>query len=771
MRRLVPFACLLLTACPDPVPPTDAGTDAALAPIDAGPPPPPPPSSRVALPLIQHVDPFLGTGGSGYNDLGNAYPGPTRPYGMVRPGPDTQEMGGAPGFTHCAGYAASDDFINGFSHTRMHGTGTPSYGNLGVMPVPAMEPAFTDQTGHMSRWSDAVASPGYYAVTLERGSIRAELTSTDRVAVHRYTFGEGPQAILFDVGHRLSSDNSVIDGAIDIDTATGEITGFARTTGGYSARFGGQPIWFVARANRPIASHGTWRDDVLTDGGTEAAGGRTGAWITFDPSGGRSVVLEVAISYVDVPGARANLAAESRAFDFDAARADSEAVWEQWLGRAIIEAREEHDFRRFYTALYHVLLMPTLATDVDGRYRGLDQEVHDAVGYRYYTDFSMWDTYRTLHPLLTLLYPEVQLDFLRSLTAMAADGGAIDRWPCGIGYTGGMIGDPAAIVMADSWQKGLTDFDLRTAYDALHRSAFGRASERFEGRGNAETYDRLGYVPIEAGGWSTSETLEFAYADAAMAVLADALGETAHAARYRERAGNWRNTWDPEVQFFSGRHEDGRFFEHFVEDAWQDYFSEGNAWQYLWLVPHDVDGLAAHMGGRDAMLGRLRRFFEQSLTERRNFLPPTWYWHGNEPDLHASYLFTALGEPAEAGRWVRWVARDWYGDGPTGLAGNDDAGTLSAWLVFTTLGFFPLAGGDDYLIGSPLATRAELAIDDGVFVIEAPDASDARPSVAGVRLDGEVLETFRVPHAAIRAGGHAHAPDGRVGPRQTPLSA
>ncbi len=750
MRRLVPLVVLVALGCDGSVAVPDGGTDAgATDPVDAGPPPPPRPAVR---PLIQHVDPFLGTGGSGYNDLGNAYPGPARPYGMVHPGPDTQEMGGAPGFTHCAGYAASDDFINGFSHTRMHGTGTPSYGNLGVMPVPGMEAVFTDQVGHMSRYADAIASPGYYAATLERGGIRAELTTTDRVAVHRYTFGAGPQTILFDIGHRISSDNSANDGEIHVDAATGEITGFARTTGGYSSRFGGQPIWFVARANRPFTSHGVWQDDVLRPGEGDATGPETGAWIDFDPSGGDTVVLEVAISFVDVEGARANLAAESRDFDFDAVRADAEAVWEAWLGRAVIEARHDHDFTRFYTALYHALLMPTLAMDVDGRYRGLDQEVHQADGFRYYTDFSLWDTYRTLHPLLTLLYPETQLDFLRSLTRMAADGGAMPRWPLGIGYTGGMIGDPAAIVMADSVAKGLTDFDLRTAYDALRRSAFGRASERYAGRGNAEQYTALGYMPVEAGGWSCSETLEFAYADAAMVTLAEALGEDADVPIFEDRAGWWRNTWDPARGFFVGRHEDGRFVDAFVDDAWQEYYSEGTAWQYLWLVPHDVDGLAEHMGGRDAMLERLRHFFAESRRERRTFLPPTWYWHGNEPDLHAGYLFTALGAPEETGEHVRWIARDWYGDGPTGLAGNDDAGTLSAWYVFTTLGFFPLAGEDDYLIGSPLATRAELTIGDGVFVVEAPDASDQRPSVRAATLDGALLEGHRLPHASIRPG-------------------
>lgn len=749
VRRALLFA-VLLCACSGGSE-TDAGADAG-GPTDAGPPPPPPPSTRAPEPLIGNVDPFIGTGGIGFNDIGSTFPGPQRPFGMVRVGPDTGEVGSAPGFTHCAGYASSDSFITGLSHTRMHGTGISDYGHIALMPVPAMEDAFVSQDGYMSRFSDETASPGYYAATLERGAIRVELSSTDRVAIHRYTFASGPQAVIVDVGHTMSDDVMVVAGEVQIDTAAREVRGMAHISGGYSGRFGGQPIYFVARFDRAFASSGTFEDGARTEGGTSAVGGASGAWVAFDPAAGSNVVAEVAISFVDVAGALANLDAETSGHDFDAVRAESERIWEEWLSRVHIEARYEHDFVRFYTALYHALLMPTLAMDVDGRYRGLDAQIHDAVGYRYYTDFSLWDTYRTLHPFLTLVYPEVQLDFLRSLAAMAADGGAMPRWPLGIGYTGGMLGDPAAIVMADSWVKGLTDFDLRGSYDALRRSAFGVASPTFGGRGNAEVYDRLGYVPIEAGGGSASQTLEFAYADFGMAILADALGEGADAARFRERAGSWGNTYDPASGFFTGRHEDGSFAESFREDRWQDYYAEGNARQYLWLVPHDLDGLAELMGGRDVMLDRLRTFFEESARERRTAAPPKWYWQGNEPDIHASFLFTAMGEAAEGGRWSRWVARDWYGDGPTGLPGNDDAGTMSAWLAFATIGVFPIAGEEHYLIGSPLATRTELAIGGGVFVIEAPDASDTAAALSSATLDGASLPDYRLSHAAIVPG-------------------
>lgn len=733
-----------------PSPDADAGVDrdggADAGRVDAG---PPPPSAPAAPPLVQYVDPFLGTGGSGYNDLGSAFPGPQRPFGMVRPSPDTMEPGGAPVFTHCAGYAFDDDFITGFSQTRMHGTGIADYGHVALLPVPEMEDAFVTQEGAMTRKSDEEASPGYYAVTLERGEIRAELTATERVALHRYTFGDGPQAVLVDVGHHLANDVEVVDGSVTVDPDAREVYGMARVDGGYSGRFGGVRMYFVARFDRAFEGFGTWEGEARREGVAEAIGARSGAWVRFGADA-EAVEVAVAMSFVDLEGARANLDAELT--DFETARTETEAAWETLLGRVRIEGRDPGFFRRFYTALYHSLLMPTLATDVDGRYRGLDDAIHTADGFTYYTDFSLWDTYRTLHPLLTLLYPEIQLDFLRSLTAMAVDGGAMPRWPLGHGYTGGMLGEPAAIVMADSWRKGLTDFDLRAAYDAMRRGAFGEASPAFGGRGHAEVYDRLGYVPVETGGWSTSKTMEFAYADGALAHLAEALSEDADAVRFRERAGSWRNTFDPERGMFVGRHEDGSFVSEFREDRWQEFYSEGNARQYLWLVPHDVPGLVEQLGGREPFLATLRNFFEQSARERRNFTPPEWYWHGNEPDMHAAYLFTAVGEPAESARWVRWVADAFYGDGPTGLPGNDDGGTMSAWYVFSGLGFFPFAGGDDYLLGSPRVTRAELTIDGGTFVIEAAEASERAPIVATAELDGAPLEDLRLPHAVVRPG-------------------
>ena len=732
----------------DAGPSADAGADARA---DAG---PPPPSRPAEAPLVQWVDPFIGTGGLGFG-VGSAFPGPQRPFGMVRPGPDTTAPDGAPGFNHCAGYWYDDPLIRGFSHTRMHGTGIADYGAVGIMPTVGMTADKTSHLGYRSAFSHDTeeASPGYYAVTLDDPNVRVELTAADYTAFHRYTFdaSAGTDAtVLIDAGYFMA-DLDIVDGAVTVDPTTREIHGFSHFTGGYSGRFGGMPVHFVARFSRDFAAHGVWKAGTLFAGETMRTGNDSGAWVTFDAGADPVVEVAVAVSFIDVAHARANLDAEI-APGFDGTRTATVAAWEEALARAEIEGRSERDFRIFYTALYHALLMPTLASESDGSYRGLDGEVHVADGFRYYTDFSLWDTYRTQHPLLVLLYPEYQTDMLRSLVAMANDGGYMPRWPLGIGYTGGMVGDSANVVFGDSVLKGVTDFDQRAAYDAMRRQAMEPSPDGapYGGRSGIADYMALGYVPIEAGGSSASHTLEFAYDDYALAALAEALGETADAAMFRERAGNWRNLWEPEQQFLLGRHRDGTFPADVDPFVWTDFYAEGTAWQYVWFVPHDLEGLAEVMGGRDAFLGRLGMFFEQS--ERRPYMPfspGTWYWHGNEPDLHAPWIFAALDDWDGAARWVRWAAELHYGDGPDGLPGNDDAGTMSAWYVFAALGVFPIAGTDVYLLASPIFTRATLHLPAGDFTIDAPDASERAIYVESATLNGAPLDRPRLVHADL----------------------
>lgn len=753
---------LALAACGDDAAPTpdaalDAGVDLGT---DLG---PPPPARAAGLPLTQWVDPRIGTGGVGFS-VGNAYPGPQRPFGMVKPGPDTSSDGGAASFYHCAGYYAEDDEIFGFSHTRMQGVGIVDYGAIAVMPITGMSASRIPRAGHTATFSkdSEAASPGYYAVTLDGATaaepaVRVELTATEHVALHRWTWAAGADAVaLFDIAHSFGpiGDVTITDGGITVDTVAGEVSGFAYFVGGYSGRFGGAPVYFVARFSQPIARHGVWKAGVLVEGEDARLGGDTGAYVGFDVTSGEPVEAAVAISFVDVAHARANLAAEQATIDFDATRTATEASWEAMLSRVEIAGRTERDFRLFYSALYRVSLMPTLMTDVDGSYRGMDRAVHVATGYRYYSDFSLWDTFRTLHPLLALLYPEYQTDFLKSLAQMAIDGGYIDSWPMADGYTGGMVGESAAIVFADSLAKGLDDFDLRAAYDSMRETAMGPTppGSRYGGRGGIEDYIALGYIPVDAGGSSVSMALEYAYDDWALARMAAALGETADVAMFDARAGNWRNHLDPLTGYLIGRNRDGTFPIVESTTSWSDWYAEGNVMQYTYYVPQDLPGLAEALGGRETLLADLEQLFVLTRSARRGLAPDRFYWQGNEPDLHYAWTFAALGRPEGTQRWTRWIAENRYGDGPDGLPGNDDAGTMSAWLIYAMSGFYTLAGAPDYIVGSPMLTTVRMHLPGGDFTVEAPEASAGAMYVRDAMLDGVPLTRARFTHAEVADG-------------------
>lgn len=765
---LIPLALAACTSDPvlDDAGAPDVGPSGDAPVIDAAPPPEPRPA---VAPLSAYVDPFTGTGGITFNDIGSVHPGPQMPFGMIRPGPDTTNaMGAAPGFTHCSGYHADDEFVSGFSHVRMHGIGINDQTVVAFMPSIGFGPALASRDGLRSHFdpSRERATVSSYATVLDDArfagrEITVELTAARRAAVSRVRFPEGTRdmpvdaSIVFDLSH-AQPDVDVTAGAIRVLPEAREVEGEVTFRGGYSGRFGGMTVYFVARFNRPFASFGTWAppatgasEGTLTEGGTERTAPDGGAYLRFDVASDREVRVAVAISYLDIARARANLDAEAADVDFIRLAGNLERTWEDLLSQVELEGRSERDFRIFYTALYHAFFMPTLATEADGHYRGIDGLEHVADGFTYYTDFSLWDTYRTMHTLVALLAPDVQRDFVRSLIAMGQQRGTYPRWPLGTGETGGMLGDPAVIVIADSYLRGITDFDLRAAYEVALASA---DADPPGGRGNMESYLRLGYVSADTGGSSASETLEFAYADDAVGVLASALGETEAAARFTSRGRNYRNIYDEAQGFFVGRREDGSFVT-VDPDRWQDVYAEGNAWQYLWLAPHDVEGLAETLGGTSAALARLDTFFEESYRERRGAGPPRWYWQGNEPDIHAPYLFALWGDRARTARAASWARAVHFGLGPRGLPGNDDSGTMSAWYVFSALGFFPIAGTEDFVLGSPLFTRATLHLPGGDLVIDAPNASDQAIYPTRVTLDRVAIEGATVPHARLAGGG------------------
>ncbi len=748
-------ACGPAVVAPPPPPPPDPGLPSCWepAPLDDASP------LAATAPFARYVDPHIGTGGVGFG-VGSAFPGPQRPFGMARPGPDTRQAGGAVSFLHCSGYAYEDPYIYGFSQTRMHGTGIVDYGTLGLMPTLGMSPEKTTAEGRMQAYShdDEDASPSSYEVTLGDG-IGVGLTASDHVSWYSLTFPASPSpgsepTVLLDVGHALP-DVTIVDGSVFIDANARLVTGFAHFSGGYSDRFGGMPVHFAARFSEPFAAFGVWKAGALFAGETARQGGDTGAWFEFDAAT-TEVGVTIGLSFVSGAQALENLDAEAPAAStadfaqaFAAARDDAESEWEGLLGRLEVEAYDERDLELAYTALYHTLLMPTLGSDADGTYVGLDGATHVASDFRYYTDLSIWDTYRTLHPWLSVLYPEAQRDMLRSMTAMSVQAGAPPQWPLGIGETYGMVGEGAAIVFADSWLRGVRDFDAEAAYEVLRASATGPLPQG--GRERIDEYVAKGYVSIESGGSSGSLTLEYALDDFALAGFADALGKSSDASLFAERAGSWKNLYDPTSELLLGRYADGTFPNTDDHTVWQDYWAEGTSWQYTWFAPHDVPGLAATMGGRDAFVRKLDDYFALSTCEPPgNLLPKAYYWHSNEPVLFVPYAYAELDDAARASRWVRWARETFYGDGPDGLPGNDDSGTMSAWWLFAATGFFPSIGTAEYLVAAPAFASATLHRPGGDLVIR---TKGPRGGVAvAATLDGKPLPRPRFAHEQLEGG-------------------
>lgn len=722
--------------------------------------------------LVDLVNPFIGSGGRGWS-VGSAFVGAAAPFGMVQAGPDATGPLFWP-WLHCSGYHASDDTILAFSHTHLHGTGIPDFGAVGFMPVPgAMRAGLLGPGGPASRFrrETEAASPGYYAVTLDDHAMRVELTATRHAAAHRYTpAGAGPVTVLVDPAHAVVL-GMALDGGVRVLPEAREIEAWAHTQGEFSKPFGGVRTFVVARVDRPFQAHGTWTGKIVKPG-TDAADGRDcGAYVTLDAAADSPVAVWVGVSFTDLAHARMNLEAEVAGRTFDDIRRATEDAWESEMSVIRFEGGDAAMREVMATQIYHAFLMPNEFMDVDGSYLGFDGKVHRADGFIYYTNFSLWDTYRTLHPLLVLVKPERQADMIKSLLAMAEQGGFLPKWPLANGYTNCMIGTPADIVIADSVVKGVDGFDVGAAYDEMLATALAPTppGHPYAGRVGVEDYLALGYVAADRHDQATSRTLEFAIADAAIANLAEHLGRADDAAVFRQRSRNYRNVWDPDTRFFRGRRADGTFLEPFDPLAFALTntlsYTEGNAWQYRWLAPHDPEGLLDLFGGPDAMVEALQTFFDNARAEHAAPVPqdpdeltlmqqpPRWYWHGNEPDLHASYLFAIAGRPDLTQEWVRWVATTLYHTGRDGIPGNDDAGTLAAWYVFSALGFLPLPGRDDYVLGAPLFPRAEVRLRDGVLVVEAPGVSDENRYVQSVTLDGHPLTTPLLPHADLARGG------------------
>ncbi|MFA6032925.1 MAG: GH92 family glycosyl hydrolase [Myxococcota bacterium] len=717
--------------------------------------------SQDSGPLTAWVNPFIGTGGLGFS-VGSMTPAANVPNGLVNIGPDTQSPTGASSFYHCAGYYYDDEIIQGFSHIHLPGIGVPDLGNILFMPVTGMDEKKISVENYRSRFSKSneTARPGYYSVILDEGDITAELTATTRAAAHRYTWpaAAADRTVVIDLSHALPG-NSVKDAQVAIDTSAGTVAGVVRSMGGMAGRFGGPLIYFNARFNKPIMSTGTWKNQDYLPGTTAQSGDTIGTFIGFGPSDGVPVEAQVGISYVDAEGALRNRTTEMPDWGFDAIARAADASWEKELSVVRVEGGTNDERRMFYTALYHVMQSPTIFNDVDGRYMGIDKKIHTAEGFSYYTNFSMWDTYRTLHPLLVLLVPDRVQDMMKSLILMYEQGGALPRWPIAGGEGGSMIGDSADIIITDAYIKGITGFDAQKALQGMLLTADNPDPKtEYGGRGGLTEYLSLGYCAADKSGEGVSLTQEYAYDDFAISQLAGALGDTATRDRFIARSKYYANTFDKTLNFFVGRNADGSFITDFTDIGWDHRsYCEGDAWQYRFFVPFDIPGLAALFGGNGGLIAAMDDLFSKSYEEQKTrkdaWLYPNYYWQGNEPDIHTAYAYNEAGRPDLAQRWARWIAKALYGPGPAGLPGNDDCGTMSAWYMFTAMGFYAVPARDVYMTGSPIFSRIELNLKGGKMVIEAPGASKNNIYVPSAALGGKALAKPWFTHGEISGGG------------------
>jgi len=709
--------------------------------------------------VLLSVDPFIGTGFGGGN-IGSCYPGATAPFGLVKASPDTGTAKAQPGFSHTAGYQYTDPYVLGFSHNHLHGTGIPDYGNVLLMPTDTMTPQKATRYGRKVALDHSleVASPGYYAITLPDPQIRVEMVATTHCAQHRYTFTGSSRTVLLDAS-ASEGDGHSKGGALTIDAKNGIVRGWNHNNGNFSGRYDGYDVWFEARFGQPVLGFGTWNGAQLAQDSTAVTASEDpahfGAWLTFNLS---AVEVQVCLSYVDAAGASEAMKTELPGWDFEATKQATQAAWQKELGKFELQGGTDDQRKSFYTAVYHSLQMPTIWSDVDGRYRGFDKQIHQTSGWHYVTDMSLWDTFRTTHPLYALVWPDVQRDALHSLAAMKTQGGYVPKWPMGGGEGGSMIGAHGASVAADSYLKGITDFEIDTLYDGLKQILSGPLPPgAYAELGGIQDFIDKGFVNVDGESGSVSKTLEYAYDSFCMAEWAKALGKKDDAAMWASRAGNYKHLWDPKTQFFRAKHKDGSFTEPFDPRYWSfdgnPEYVEGSAWQWLWFVPHDEQGLRGLFGSDQAFVQKLEFFFAEAKLGFDFLLPTTFYYHGNEPDIDAAFLFSAAGRPDLTQKWSRWILETNYKTTPDGLIGNDDGGTLAAWYVFAALGLYPKPCVPGYSVTAPLFDKATVHLPGGDLVVQATGAAAGKVKVKTASWNGKVLTDMWLSHAEVAKGG------------------
>ena len=719
------------------------------------------PESQPLADEVQYVDPFIGTGFHGHT-----FPGATRPYAMVQLSPDTHIMG----WDASSGYHYDDQQIYGFSHTHLSGTGIGDLGDILLLPFSggdSIKPVATFKK------ETEKATPGYYAVRLENLGVNVELTSTDRVGFHRYTF-DNPKdrRVMLDLGHVLqpnwghklvSNDYQLVNDST--------VEGTYKTQGW--AHF--HSVSYRVTFSEPMTKiyqyiDGKMRSDSLF---LKLHSDKDLKFHYRFKESDKPLLVKVALSPVDVEGAEKNMEAELPGWDFDQVRAESADVWNKALNKIQIETNDPVIRKNFYTALYHTMIAPFAYQDVDGRYLGMDKKVHTAAaGYTNYTAFSLWDTFRALHPLMTIINPSLASDMGNALVQGYMEGTILPKWPLASSYTGCMVGYPAVSVLADLVAKDLAKGDLNLWAEAGARSSVYRAdlAEKFKGTRELDLItrhvyykDKFGFVPADSIPESVSWGLELAYYDWCIAQIAAKAGNDTLAKAYQEKASYYKRYLDPETKLMRGVMADGSFrtpFNPRYSSHMKSDYTEGNAFQWSFFVPHDMDNFIAEIGGKKELETRLDTLFTTSSqidgAEASGDITGLigQYAHGNEPSHHMAYLYNWTDAPWKGAERLDFIMRNFYTNQPDGIIGNEDCGQMSAWYVLSALGFYQVCPGIPvYAIGRPMVDKATIPVAGGNFEIIVKNNSPENKYVKEAKLNGKVLDTLFFPHADLVKGG------------------
>ena len=689
--------------------------------------------------LAQYVNPFIGTGGHGHT-----YPGAIAPFGMIQNSPDTR----MDSWDGCSGYHISDTTILGFSLTHLTGTGCNDYGDFRFAPVTGKVSLKSKDYASSFRHENESAKAGYYSVVLDDNNIKVELTAGERAAMQRYTFPQTNDAhIIVELQESNTSAETIHESFVTIESDNA-ISGFRRT-GQWASN---QYLYFYAEFSKPFVGYGICSDNIEYPGMKHAEGKDLQAWLDFDTTDGEPIVMRVATSAVDVDGAKKNLAAEITDFDFDALAQKTYQHWNDELNRVNISTNvNADDMDIFYTSLYHCFVVPNLFSDVDGRYRAHDKEIYQSDRPRY-TIFSLWDTFRTEHPLLTLIQRERSVDIINTFINNYETGGLLPVWELAANETNCMIGYHAIPVIADAYFCGLEGIDYEKALEAMVKSA---REDQF----GLSCYKEYGFIPSNCEGESVSKTLEYAYDDWCIARLAEALGKHDIANEFYQRAQYYKNLYDPSTKFFRGKR-NGCFVTPFDPTQVNFMLTEANTWQYNFFVPQDINTHIEMMGGEKAYDRKLNELFNSSSEMTGRIQSDITgligqYAHGNEPSHHMAYLYNYLGKPSKTQKLVNKIMYELYTDQADGLCGNEDCGQMSAWYVMSAMGFYPVTPASGYyVIGVPHFEEMTINLENGkTFTVTANNLSRENRYIESVKLNGKSLKRSYIYFDEVHNGG------------------